>query len=215
MLKRTFIHLPGVGPRREAHFWSQGVETWEDFLAAQWISGLSRERFRESPAVICGNPSSTRPSLPTLPRFWPRSEHWRLFRTCRPRVGYLDIETTGSFWPGLQVTVAGLYDGVTMRQFVQGYNLQEFPQGGATETFAVVDTIDAADWKPRQLSSGEAVRVATGAALPCGGLRVVMQEHVERDGDQLRVVRREDSTNIRLRGEEVRQGQPLVSAGTN
>ena len=46
MLKRTFIHLPGVGPRREAHFWSQGVETWEDFLAAQWISGLSRERFR-------------------------------------------------------------------------------------------------------------------------------------------------------------------------
>ncbi|HEY9074410.1 MAG TPA: ribonuclease H-like domain-containing protein, partial [Desulfobaccales bacterium] len=54
-------------------------------------------------------------------------EHWRLFRAF-PRVGYLDIETTGSFWPGLLVTVAGLYDGVVMRQFVQGYNLQEFPK---------------------------------------------------------------------------------------
>jgi molybdopterin molybdotransferase len=84
----------------------------------------------------------------------------------------------------------------------------------ASETFAVVDTIHAADWKPRQLKPGEAVRVATGAALPGGGLRVVMQEHVERNGDQLRVVRRENSTNIRLRGEEVRQGQPLLSAGT-
>ena len=84
----------------------------------------------------------------------------------------------------------------------------------ASETFSVVDTIHAADWKPRQLKSGEAVRVATGTALPCGGLRVVMQEHVERDGDKLLVVRRENSTNVRLRGEEVRQGQPLVSAGT-
>jgi molybdopterin molybdotransferase len=84
----------------------------------------------------------------------------------------------------------------------------------ASKTFSVVDTIHAADWKPRQLKSGEAVRVATGAMLPCGGLRVVMQEHVERDGDKLHVVRRENSTNVRLRGEEVRQGQPLVSAGT-
>jgi molybdopterin molybdotransferase len=84
----------------------------------------------------------------------------------------------------------------------------------ASKTFSVVDTIHAADWKPRQLKTGEAVRVATGAALPCGGLRVVMQEHVERDGDKLHVVRRENSTNVRLRGEEVRQGQPLVPAGT-
>ena len=127
MLKRTFIHLPGVGPRREAHFWSQGVETWEDFLAAQWISGLSRERFRDLQQDLresvehAAEPAYFAPLLAA-------GEHWRLFRTCRPRVGYLDIETTGSFWPGLQVTVAGLYDGVTMRQFVQGYNLQEFPQ---------------------------------------------------------------------------------------
>ena len=84
----------------------------------------------------------------------------------------------------------------------------------ASKTFSVVDTIHAADWKPRQLKTGEAVRVATGAALPCGALRVVMQEHIERDGDKLRVVRRENSTNVRLRGEEVRQGQPLVPAGT-
>jgi molybdopterin molybdotransferase len=41
-----------------------------------------------------------------------------------------------------------------------------------------------------------------------------MQEHAERDGDKLQIVRPENSMNVRLRGEEVRQGRPLVSAGT-
>jgi molybdopterin molybdotransferase len=84
----------------------------------------------------------------------------------------------------------------------------------ASETFFVVDTLHAADWKPRQLKPGEAVRIATGAALPCDGLRVVMQENVKRNDNQIRILRRENSTNIRLRGEDVRQDQPLVEAGT-
>jgi len=87
-------------------------------------------------------------------------------------------------------------------------------QNDAAETFSVVDTLHAADWKPRHLKSGEAVRVATGAALPCENLRVVMQESVERTGDQIRIVRRETATNIRLHGEDVRQGHPLVQTGT-
>ncbi len=126
MLKRTFIHLPRVGPRREAHFWRQGIGTWEDFLAARRVYGLSRDRvellkqgLRES-AAHAGDPAYFAPLLAA-------QEHWRLFRTF-PRVGYLDIETTGTFWPGLLVTVVGLYDGATMRQFVQGYNLKDFPR---------------------------------------------------------------------------------------
>lgn len=127
MLKRTFVHLPGVGPRREAHFWHQGLETWEDLLSAKQVQGLSRDRvkllkkdLRESVEHV-DDPGYFGPRLAA-------NEHWRLFRTFQPRVGYLDIETTGTFWPGLSVTVVGLYDGVTMRQFVQGYNLQQFPQ---------------------------------------------------------------------------------------
>ena len=124
MLKRTFIHLPGVGPRREAHFWHQGIETWEDFLAAEWVSGLSRERVRWLKKDLRDSVEHLEEPGYFGPRL-PAGEHWRLFRAF-PRIGYLDIETTGSFWPGLLVTVAGLYDGVAMRQFVQGYNLQEF-----------------------------------------------------------------------------------------
>jgi uncharacterized protein len=127
MLKRTFIHLPGVGPRREAHFWRQGLATWEDFLAARRIRGLSRDRLDWLKAELAGSLDHTEDAAYFAHRLQ-AGEHWRLFRQFRPRTAYLDIETTGKAWPGLLVTVVGLYDGQEMRQFVQGYNLQEFPQ---------------------------------------------------------------------------------------
>ena len=83
----------------------------------------------------------------------------------------------------------------------------------ASDNFQIVDTIHAADWKPRQLKSGEAVRVATGAVLPCDGVRVAMQENVERNGDQIRITKREAGLNLRQRGEDVKAGQPLVQSG--
>jgi molybdopterin molybdotransferase len=82
-----------------------------------------------------------------------------------------------------------------------------------SEDFQIVDTIHAADWKPRQLQHGEAVRMATGAALPCDGVRVAMQENVERSGDQIRIKKREAGLNLRKRGEDVMAGQPLVQSG--
>jgi molybdopterin molybdotransferase len=81
------------------------------------------------------------------------------------------------------------------------------------EHFTIVDTLHAADWKPRSLQFGQAVRVATGTTLPCGNLRVVMQEHVSRDGDRITVLKKDDVSNIRLRGEDVKAGQPLVKTG--
>ena len=64
MLKRTFIHLPEVGPRREAHFWRQGIETWEDLLAAQRVYGLSRDRVQAPEERFAGIPRARgRPRL--------------------------------------------------------------------------------------------------------------------------------------------------------
>jgi uncharacterized protein YprB with RNaseH-like and TPR domain len=127
MLKRTFIHLPGVGPRREGYFWRQGLNTWEDFLAARRLRGLSPERLGWLQEELAGSLSHLEDAAYFAARLQ-AGEHWRLFRHFRPRVAYLDIETTGTVWPGLLVTVVGLYDGRQMRQFVQGYNLQKFPR---------------------------------------------------------------------------------------
>lgn len=80
--------------------------------------------------------------------------------------------------------------------------------------FRIVDEIRAGDWRPRPLQPGEAVRIATGGALPCDGLQVVMKEHVEVEGAIVRVTRRDADRNIRFRGEDARAGQVLVETGT-
>jgi molybdopterin molybdotransferase len=86
-------------------------------------------------------------------------------------------------------------------------------QNDSSELFQVVDTLHAADWKPRQLKTGETVRVATGTAMPCEKLRVVMQENVERIGDEIKVIRPEKAPNVRRRGEEMRAGQAVLQSG--
>lgn len=127
MLKRTFVHLPGVGLKTEAHFWRQGLAAWEDFLAAGRVAGLGADRLPVLKGLL-------QESLTHLhrPEYFasrlPSGEHWRLFRHFRARTAYLDIETTGTRWPELAVTVVGLYDGRTLRQFVLGYDLRDFPE---------------------------------------------------------------------------------------
>ena len=86
-------------------------------------------------------------------------------------------------------------------------------QNDSAEIFQVVDTIHAADWKPRELKSGEAVRIATGAPSPYENLRVIMQENVERNGDRIKILKHENALNIRKRGEDVKVGQPLMQTG--
>ncbi len=80
-------------------------------------------------------------------------------------------------------------------------------------SFHVIGTIHAGDWRPRELKSGEAVRVATGAPLPCSGLRVDMQENVRKHGDLIQIAERENARNFRRRGEDAKIGQLVVSSG--
>jgi uncharacterized protein YprB with RNaseH-like and TPR domain len=125
MLKKTFIHLPKVGPATELHFWRQGISTWEDFLATRAIPGLSRKRLHtlqldlEKSLGHLDQPAYFSSRLPA-------NERWRLFEQYRRRTAYLDIETTGANWPNLSVTVIGLYDGRTFHQFVLGENILDF-----------------------------------------------------------------------------------------
>jgi uncharacterized protein YprB with RNaseH-like and TPR domain len=125
MLKRTFIHLPKVGPATELYFWREGFHTWEDFLGARAIPGLSQTRL----AALQRDLEHSLGHLDQPAYFGsrlPAGERWRLFKQYRPRTAYLDIETTGANWPNLSVTVIGLYDGRTFHQFVLGENILDF-----------------------------------------------------------------------------------------
>ncbi|MBC9798563.1 molybdopterin molybdotransferase MoeA, partial [Sinomicrobium weinanense] len=66
------------------------------------------------------------------------------------------------------------------------------------------------------LSPGKAVRIFTGAAVPEGADTVVMQEKVNREGEQLFIEDEllEEGKNIRRRGTEIRKGDLALPGGT-
>ena len=127
MLRRSFIHIPRIGPLRERLIWQSGITCWDDCLEAaaarvrpnlhahllQHVE-LSRERLES------GDARHFQAALGSL-------HAWRLYDDFRDHTAYLDIETTGlSFGPD-DITVIGIYDGKEAKTFVQGRNLDEFP----------------------------------------------------------------------------------------
>lgn len=97
------------------------------------------------------------------------------------------------------------------RSSVDGYAVR---LGDPASRFRVVDEIRAGEWKLRQLQPGEAVRIATGGALPGKDLQVVMREDVRREDEFAVLLRRDAERNVRFRGEDSRVGEVLVPTGT-
>lgn len=123
MLKRTFIHISGVGPKRELGIWRAGIRDWRDFLERgqevlpPGLYGLGRPVVERSLAAL------ERPGgLAELAEMVPSAEHWRFYPEVS-RVVFLDIETGGDLneWGG--VTVVGLYDGERVEQYVAERNI--------------------------------------------------------------------------------------------
>jgi molybdopterin molybdotransferase len=64
------------------------------------------------------------------------------------------------------------------------------------------------------VASGEAVRISTGAAVPAGATRVVIQEEATLDRDQVRLSPAPGApVHIRRRGGDFRAGDPLLTPG--
>ena len=65
-----------------------------------------------------------------------------------------------------------------------------------------------------QVTAGQAVRIMTGALIPAGADAVVMQENVQRDGNQLMLTQvLHLGENIRHAGEDIVLGSEVLAAG--
>ena len=125
MLKNTFIHVPGIGPKTEARLWDQGIRDWDSFFDGAVLPLPEAKRDRIADVL-----SESRRHLDNKnPEFFtdrlPANQHWRLFTEFRSRIAYLDIETTG-LDDTCTISTIALYDGSTMTTYVQGRNLNAF-----------------------------------------------------------------------------------------
>jgi uncharacterized protein len=128
MLRNTFVHLPGIGPRREKALWDRGILDWHHFLAAadgDLLPGRNRQSaaslVRQSLAAVTNGDADFFKSL------LPSGETYRLYPEFADRAVFLDIETTGLSGYDDQVTVIGALDPGGLKLFVHGLNLDLFP----------------------------------------------------------------------------------------
>lgn len=138
MLEQTFCHVEGIGYNTERRLWEQGADCWETFLANPTSFRLPRLRLASTlETLLASNTALARADYAYFQQRLPSREHWRALRSFGDRVAYLDIETDGGT-DFDSVTVIGVYDGTTVRQYVRGDNLLEFEE--ALEDVAVLVT---------------------------------------------------------------------------
>jgi molybdopterin molybdotransferase len=92
---------------------------------------------------------------------------------------------------------------------MDGYALQGDP--GPGEQFTVIGEAGAGHGFDGTLGPGEALRIFTGAPVPAGATRVVIQEDVDRQGETIRIKPGADTAlHIRPRGQDFASGHALA-----
>jgi len=85
----------------------------------------------------------------------------------------------------------------------------------AGAVLSVVETVAAGQFPTHALHPGEATRIFTGAPLPAGADGVIRQEDTEAASTTVTIRDPRDAgRNVRYRGEDIRLGQTVLSAGT-
>jgi uncharacterized protein YprB with RNaseH-like and TPR domain len=122
----TFCHIPGIGEKIERNLWSAGIISWDSAihralirlprsLQESWADNIQESVHNYGKR----NADYFADNLPT-------NQHWRLYRDFQDSCAFVDIETTGlSGWD--EITTVVLYDGRSVRHYVNGDNLDSFP----------------------------------------------------------------------------------------
>jgi uncharacterized protein YprB with RNaseH-like and TPR domain len=128
MLQNTFLHIPGIGVKTEQRLWETGIISWNR-CATIGGSGFSPKKM-ETMAKYLRESKHHMVSLNAnyFADRLPASHHWRFFPEFRDVTVYLDIETTGLSHYGETITTIALYDGKSIFHYVNGRNLDDFPE---------------------------------------------------------------------------------------
>ncbi|MEW6211138.1 MAG: ribonuclease H-like domain-containing protein [Acidobacteriota bacterium] len=125
MLTNTFCHVPGISVKEEQRLWSAGVHSWE--MVGQ-LSAKLLPRIKSS-SLAKAIEESFRRLEANDPNYFSNllssSQHWRMFPDFRHRLAFLDIETTGLAYQD-EITTIAIYDGRSIRHYVNGVNLEDF-----------------------------------------------------------------------------------------
>jgi len=86
---------------------------------------------------------------------------------------------------------------------------------GSHVTLEIIDSITAGKVSSKEVVSGTAAEIMTGAMIPKGADSVVMQEFTERDNDKVRIYKKVfPYLHVSRKGEDIREGNLILKKGT-
>ena len=127
MLKQTFLHINGIGPKVEQLIWKEGIYTWSDIFVKN-ISFFTKERLKEVREQIeLSIDNFEKSNMDFFKKTIPLKHLWRLYPHYKNSILYMDIESTGIATNTNHVTSIAAYDGGNVFTFVYGQDLEDFP----------------------------------------------------------------------------------------
>jgi hypothetical protein len=123
MIQNSFIFLDKISKKTENNLHKQGIKTWDDFLNAKNIKGISKPR-----KIFCDRKIlEARKALYRLDSSYftgklPQSETYRLYPFFKDQAVFLDIETEGVDKHD-DITMIGMFDGINTKTMIRGINL--------------------------------------------------------------------------------------------
>jgi molybdenum cofactor synthesis domain-containing protein len=98
---------------------------------------------------------------------------------------------------------------------VDGYAVRSADASKAGRTFKVIDEAPAGRPARKEVGEGEAIKIFTGGVIPEGADAVVMVENTSGWGEEFELKKpTKTGNNLRRSGEDVRQGDVMLLAGT-
>lgn len=134
MLRRTFLHLPGVGEATERRWWARGWLDWQDALQGDCSPAQAAALARSIEAFEQGQ-------WRWFERMLGAAHKWRAWGELKHRAVFVDVETDGGYGPE-SITIVGAFDGREVRAFVADENLQE--AADYLENFSLLVTYNGA-----------------------------------------------------------------------
>lgn len=155
MIKNTFLFLDKIGRKKEHRIWQSGVKDWNDFVEAQKINGISgtskyyydRKINEAQQALLQENAFYFNDKIPS-------TERWRLYRYFKDNCCFVDIETDSYG----RITVVGIADSNTTKQFVRGINLDVRSIENEFKRYKIIITFNGSSFDLPKLQQ-EGIRV--------------------------------------------------------
>ncbi|MBN1157536.1 ribonuclease H-like domain-containing protein [Candidatus Woesearchaeota archaeon] len=123
MIRNSFIFLDRFGQKKERSIWNQRIYSWNDFLDAKRIKGVSETKkgFFDRKIIEAKDRLYAEDSR-YFSRLLPTNEHYRLYDFFKDDALFLDIETATHHG---YISVVGMYDGNETKMMVRNRNLNK------------------------------------------------------------------------------------------